>query len=67
VLAKSVGEVFPAVVVEIDRDGEGGVVQLTEPAVTARTTGERLPLGERLDVRLIEADVARRLVRFEPA
>jgi hypothetical protein len=54
-------------VVEIDRDGEGGVVQLTDPAVTARTTGERLPLGARLDVRLVEADVARRLVRFEPA
>jgi exoribonuclease R len=67
VLAKSVGDVFPAVVVEIDRDGEGGVVQLTEPAVTARTTGKRLPLGERLDVRLVEADVVKRLVRFEPA
>ena len=67
VLERSVGDVFPAVVVEIDRDGEGGVVQLTEPAVTARTTGARLPLGERIDVRLVEADVMRRLVRFEPA
>jgi exoribonuclease R len=67
VLERSVGSVFPAVVVEIDRDGDGGVVQLTDPAVTARTTGERLPLGERIEVRLVEADVARRLVRFEPA
>ena len=67
VLERNVGDVFRAVVVEADRDGEGGVVQLAEPAVTARVTGERLPLGEQLEVRLVEADVARRLVRFEPA
>lgn len=67
VLERSVGDVFPAVVVEIDRDGDGGVVQLTDPAVTARVTGERLPLGERIRVRLAVADVGRRLVRFEPA
>lgn len=67
VLERRVGDVFPAVVVELDRDGEGGTVQLKEPAVTARTTGKGLPLGERLDVRLVVADVAQRLVRFEPA
>jgi hypothetical protein len=66
VLERSVGRVFPAVVVEIDRDGDGGTVQLKEPAVTARTTGKGLPLGERIDVRLAVADVVKRLVRFEP-
>jgi exoribonuclease R len=67
VLERAVGKTFDAVVVEVDRDGDGGVVQLTEPAVTARSTGERLPLGERLRVRLEVADVAKRLVRFAPA
>ena len=67
VLERSVGRVFPAVVIEVDDDGDGGLVQLADPAVTARTTGKSLPLGGRVDVRLAEADVHRRLVRFEPA
>lgn len=67
VLAGSVGEVFEAVVVDADKDGEGGSVQLREPAVTARCSGRDLPLGHRLDVRLIEANVEQRVVRFEPA
>ena len=66
VLEHSVGRVFPAVVIDVDGDGDGGVVQLAQPAVTARTTGKHLPLGQRVDVRLAEADVLRRLVRFEP-
>ena len=41
VLAGSVGEVFEAVVVDADKDGEGGSVQLREPAVTARCSGRR--------------------------
>jgi exoribonuclease R len=65
VLARSVGHVFDAVVVEADEDG--GVVQLADPAVSARCAGDDLPLGERIDVRLTDADVAKRLVRFEPA
>ena len=65
-LERSVGRVFDAVVVEVDRDGEGGTIQLTEPAVTAHARGE-LPLGERIRVRLTLADVALRQVRFEPA
>jgi exoribonuclease R len=64
-LAGSVGQVFPAVVVETDRDGEGGTVQLTEPAVTARCAGAGLPLGERIEARLVLADVQARQVRFE--
>jgi exoribonuclease R len=65
VLAGSVGRVFDAVVVETDE--RGGVVQLSDPAVSARCEGDDLPLGERLDVRLTLADVEGRSVRFEPA
>ena len=64
VLAPRVGEVFDVVVVETDE--RGGVVQLAEPAVSARCAGERLPLGERIRARLAVADVAQREVRFEP-
>ena len=64
VLARSVGQVFDAVVVEVDERDGGGVVQLLEPAVTARCTGD-LPLGERVRARLTLADVAKRQVRFE--
>jgi exoribonuclease R len=64
-LAMSVGETFDAVVVDVDEDG-GGDVQLVDPAVTAHSTGT-LPLGERVQVRLTLADVAKRQVRFELA
>jgi exoribonuclease R len=66
VLEPSVGQDFDAVVVEVDRDGKGGTVQLAEPAVTAHAKGG-LPLGERVRVRLAMADVALRQVRFELA
>ena len=39
-------------------------MQLTEPAVTARCEGT-LPLGERVEVKLALADIAKRQVRFE--
>jgi exoribonuclease R len=66
VLEHRVGETFEAVVVELDERDGGGTVQLTDPAVTAHSTGE-LPLGERVRVRLTLADVAKRQVRFELA
>lgn len=66
VLERSVGRMFDTVVVEVDRDGSGGTVQLKEPAVTARCDG-KLPLGERVRARLAVADVAKRLVKFELA
>jgi len=66
VLGTRVGREFDAVVVEVDRDGDGGTVQLTKPAVTAHAKGD-LPLGERVRVRLAMADVALRQVRFELA
>jgi exoribonuclease R len=63
VLQRHVGQVFDAVVVDVDERDGGGVVQLRDPAVTARCTGD-LPLGERVRVRLELADVALRQVRF---
>jgi exoribonuclease R len=60
VLAPHVGERFPATV--IDRHE----IQLAEPAVRARCDGDVEP-GVELIVRLVEADPARRLVRFAPA
>ena len=65
VLAAAVGQVFEGVIVETNE--RGGVVQLTEPAVTARCAGHDLPLGKRVNVRLVEADVARRTARLELA
>jgi exoribonuclease R len=66
VLRQRVGEIFDAVVVEVDEHDGGGTVQLVQPAVTAHCAGD-LPLGERVRVRLALADVARRQVRFELA
>jgi exoribonuclease R len=66
VLSSFVGERFPAMV--IDRMGGDAVeVQLAEPAVRARCDGDGLEPGQELTVRLVEADPARRHVRFAPA
>jgi exoribonuclease R len=61
-LAGREGEEFDAVVV--DADGGRGTVVLEEPAVRARCAGAALEPGSRVRVRLQEADVARRTVRF---
>ena len=62
VLRPQVGEVFDAAVVDVHEKG-GGTVQLREPAVRAECDGD-LPLGDRVRVRLAEADVVGRRVRF---
>ena len=62
VLRHEIGRSFEAVVVDT-RNG-GGTVQLADPAVRAAFEGQA-PLGERVRVRLAEADVTRRTVRFE--
>jgi exoribonuclease R len=56
------GDLFSAVVVDAE-DGRGTVV-LDEPAVRGRCTGDRLTPGTRVRVRLENADVAARTVRF---
>jgi exoribonuclease R len=60
-----VGEHFTGVVVE-DRTGRDrhGEVQLRDPAVRARLDGDKLPLGEEVDVVLTVADVVARHVEF---
>ena len=64
VLQPCVGEQFDAVVVQVDAGDDGGTVQLRQPPVRDRCEGPGLPLGERVRVRLVEADPARRTVRF---
>lgn len=63
-LADRVGETFSGVVVDVRDDRTSGVVQLRDPVVRGRVEGADLPLGERVDVRLAEASVDRRTVRF---
>jgi exoribonuclease R len=62
-LRDRIGEVFDAVV--IDANEHAGTVVLDEPPVRGRCTGADLPVGERIHARLVAADVAQRLVRFE--
>jgi exoribonuclease R len=64
-LRNRIGSVFGAVV--IDADERAGTVVLDEPAVRGRCSGANLPIGERIRVRLVSADVAQRTVRFEQA
>jgi exoribonuclease R len=75
-LADRVGERFVATVIDVDEPKapapapargparrQGGTVVLDEPPVRARCEGD-LPLGERIEVRLVSADPARRQVLF---
>ncbi|OPG10288.1 ribonuclease II [Streptomyces sp. GKU 895] len=67
-LKDRVGEVFDGCVVEVEeRRPSVGVVQLESPAVIGRIDGDDLPLGERLRVRLLQADPGAAKVRFAPA
>lgn len=64
-LADRIGDVFPAVV--LHAEAKGGEVFVAAPPVVAKCVGDELPEGERISVRLVEADVRRRKVTFEPA
>lgn len=63
-LADRIGEEFPAVV--LHAEAHGGEVFVTEPPVVSKCVGDELPEGQRIVVRLAEADVARRKVIFVP-
>lgn len=63
-LSGRVGEEFDGVVVDVREDGTSGVVQLREPPARGRVEGQALPLGTDVRVRLTEASVERRTVRF---
>ncbi|MEU9302897.1 RNB domain-containing ribonuclease [Streptomyces sp. NPDC048269] len=69
-LKDRVGEVFEATVIDVDdREPLVGTVHLTDPAVVGRVVSpsRNLPLGERLRVRLAEADPGTAKVLFAPA
>jgi exoribonuclease R len=61
------GETFEGVVIDVKRDRDGGTVQLADPAVRGPLDGKALPLGHRLPVRLVTADVSTRQIHFVPA
>jgi exoribonuclease R len=61
-LRHRVGESFDGTI--IDLSGGGGLVQVRDPLVLAPVVGECVP-GAEVTVRLVEADVARRSVRFQ--
>ena len=60
-----VGETFTATVIEVDKDKRRGVVMIADPAVEAAVRGEDLPLGQEIQVRLTNADLARGLLSFD--
>ena len=64
VLAPMIGTSFDAVVVDVHHDGDG-LVQIADPAVLGAVAGP-VELGSSIKVTLVEADLARRLVRFAP-
>jgi exoribonuclease R len=66
VLSTRVGQIFTGTVVEIGKDGTGGVVIIEDPAVEARVSG-KAELGQEITARLTTADVATGTVRFEVA
>ncbi len=65
VLQHRVGQGFHGVVVEADH--HGGTVQITDPAVRGKLDGQMLPLGQTVDIVLIQADPLTWSVRFRLA
>jgi len=68
ILESRVGQTFAGVITETDEgDPTTGSVMLAEPAVEASVTAPNgaLPLGQKVQVRLVEANRAQRVVRFE--
>ncbi|WP_217565864.1 RNB domain-containing ribonuclease [Streptomyces sp. GbtcB7] len=69
-LKDRIGDIFDGCVVDVmERQPTVGTVQLESPAVVARIEGGTvtLPLGERLRVRLTQADPGTAKVQFAPA
>lgn len=58
------GEQFSGVIIDVADDRTSGTVQLAAPAVRGRVEGSDLSLGAEVGVRLLEAEVERRTVRF---
>ncbi len=70
VLKDRVGETFEATVIDVEeRDPQDGTVHLEDPAVVGRVTSPAgpLPLGDRIRVRLTQADPGTAKILFAPA
>lgn len=67
VLQSQVGAEFEGAIIELDRKHhDQGDIMIRNPAIEARIQGKsKLPLGERVQVRLVEADPETRRTRFE--
>lgn len=63
VLTGRTGDVFDAVVTDID--DRGARIQIREPAVVARTVARRVGPGDEIQVKLVSVDVIERSVDFE--
>ncbi|WP_344610419.1 RNB domain-containing ribonuclease [Dactylosporangium salmoneum] len=64
-LQHRIGETFEAAVLDVDPAKHRADIAIDNPPVRARCEGDRLPLGERTEVRLTEADPAKRRVLFQ--
>lgn len=67
ILLHDIGKEFEGVIVEADdRNASKGDVMVSEPAVHGQVSAsEALPLGEEVVVRLVEADLTKRRIKFE--
>lgn len=66
-LQTRIGAIFDGAIVDVDRDDDKrGDAMIREPAVEARvSSAHKLPLGDRVKLRLVEADPRTRKVEFE--
>jgi exoribonuclease R len=66
-LAPRLGEVFDGTIVDtLPTNPQQGVVMIREPAIEAAVgAATPLPLGDRVRVKLVEADASKRSTRFE--
>lgn len=66
-LAPRVGDTFDGGIIDVDRENDRqGDVLIREPAVEGKiTSGQKLPLGEKVKARLVKADPDHRDIRFE--
>lgn len=66
VLAPRVGETFPAIVTSVeDGNAHEGTVMIGDPAIETRIRANAgLPLGQRVEVKLLDADPVLRQTRF---
>lgn len=65
VLKDRVGQSFAATVIDLDRERNGGTIQVAEPAIETRVAERHLVLGSRVQAVLQHADVLTGAVQFD--